>query len=576
MTLCFEREIVMSILEKCKECLQKGQIYELQAGVKVYKIEKGSTTSEYALVQKGILDDGYVLADSWEECGSHFATYQKGNELLYIALWERSGKLQVISDRNERLVALDGKNRAALADKCICSPLLTQVRMMYYAVNCGMSYIIRLTDGRFVIIDGGDGEYEESEHLLELLKEQNVLEGKPQVAAWFFTHPHDDHVLLFHDIMKNHRDELQIESLVYSWASPEYGVQDWVSVLHNEVVAKYCQDMTVIQPHTGQRLIYPGVTFSVLYVHEDMCPEYISFLNDTSLVMRMDVDAEEEEKTEKRRVMFFGDALQTTADVLCAQYEPGILQCEMMQVAHHGFGGGSPELYRMVDPEVVLWPLPDYCYLLVCDQRSNSVIVQSEKADTVYMGGSQEVTIDLWQSVLPSDKPYEPYEKAVSGDVLYEENFGKDRIFDLHWSCIYTATPDYAAAKIALENGECHLESQNKLAMIVLMEPGMFCAAQKWTVALKGRANAVEEAFLTWNYVYPEAFKAEEALPLPMIDGEEFDFQVSVDCDAGKAILTNNGNIVQEFSFPVEWKKGLYFVIKNGDITMKHIRVVKD
>ena len=104
----------------------------------------------------------------------------------------------------------------------------------------------------------------------------------------------------------------------------------------------------------------------------------------------------------------------------------------------------------------------------------------------------------------------------------------------------------------------------------------MFGTTQKWTVDLKGFANEVEEAYLTWNYVYPEAFKAEEALPLPMVDGEEFDFQVSVDCDAGKAILTNNGNIVQEFSFPMEWKKGLYFVIKNGDITMKHIRVVKD
>ena len=230
----------------------------------------------------------------------------------------------------------------------------------------------------------------------------------------------------------------------------------------------------------------------------------------------------------------------------------------------------------MVDPEVVLWPLPDYCYLLVCNQRSNSVIVQSEKADTVYMGGSQEVTLDLWQNELPSDKPYEVYEKAVSGDVLYEENFEKDRIFDLHWSCIYTDTPDYSAAKIALENCECHLENQNNPTMIVLMEPGMFGTTQKWTVELTGRANTVEEVFLTWNYVYPEAFKAEEALALPMVNGEEFDFRISVDCDTGKAILNSNGSFVQEFSFPVEWKKGLYFVIKNADITMKHIRVVKN
>lgn len=566
----------MSTLEKCREQLQKGQIYELQAGVKVYKMEKESTLEDYALLQKGILEDGYLLADSWEECGSYFATYQKGNNLLYAALWEKSGKLQVVSDTNEGLVALEAKNRAALAETRICSPLLTQVRMMFYAFNCGMSYIIRLTDGRFAIIDGGIAEHEEAEHLLELLNEQNVLEGKPQVAAWFFTHPHDDHVLLFHDIMKNHKDELQVESVVYSWAAPEYGIQNWVSVPHDEVVAQYCQDMVVIQPHAGQRFIYPGVTFSVLYVHEDMCPEYISALNDTSLVMRMDVEAEEGGTAEKRRVMFFGDALRPTAEVLCAQYEAGILQCEMMQVAHHGYSGGSPELYGMVDPEVVLWPMPDYCYLLVCNQKSNSVIVQSQKADTVYMGGNQEVTIDFWQKVLPEAKPYEAYEKAVSGDVLYEETFDKERIMDLHWNCIYTDTPDYSAANISLEKDACHLESHKGYTMIVLMESGMFRTTQKWTAELTGCADNVEEAYLTWDYDYPEVFNPEAALALPVVNGEEFDFQISVDCDAGKASLSSNGSLVQEFAFPVEWKKGLYFVIKNADITLKHIRVVKN
>ena len=112
--------------------------------------------------------------------------------------------------------------------------------------------------------------------------------------------------------------------------------------------------------------------------------------------------------------------------------------------------------------------------------------------------------------------------------------------------------------------------------MIVLMEPGMFGTTQKWTVELKGCAIEVEEAFLTWNYVYPEAFNAEEALALHMVNGADFNFRISVDCDAGKAILNSNGSFVQEFSFPTEWKKGLYFVIKNADITMKHIRVVKN
>ncbi len=56
------------------------------------------------------------------------------------------------------------------------SPLITQVKLPYFTVDCGMSYVIRLSDGRFVIIDGGYGEYDETEHLYGVLKKQNLLD----------------------------------------------------------------------------------------------------------------------------------------------------------------------------------------------------------------------------------------------------------------------------------------------------------------------------------------------------------------------------------------------------------------
>ena len=73
------------------------------------------------------------------------------------------------------------------------TPLLTQVRQAFFSVDCGMTYVIRTCEGTFVLIDGGMGEYEEAEHLWDILMSQNTSNAKPVIKAWFITHPHTDH-----------------------------------------------------------------------------------------------------------------------------------------------------------------------------------------------------------------------------------------------------------------------------------------------------------------------------------------------------------------------------------------------
>ena len=37
------------------------------------------------------------------------------------------------------------------------TPLLTQVRTAYFSADCGMAYIMRMCDGKFVLIDSNWG-----------------------------------------------------------------------------------------------------------------------------------------------------------------------------------------------------------------------------------------------------------------------------------------------------------------------------------------------------------------------------------------------------------------------------------
>lgn len=555
----------MSVFMQIQSKFPQGKVYALQNGVQLLKI---SDFDGLAQVQQTIADAGYAVYDAWQESGSHFATYTKGEQALYLSFHEKTGTLRLVSDSSRAMAP----QRAAGGEDQLAAPLLTQGRLMYYAYDCGMLYIIRLTDGRFVVIDGGMCEYEEPEHFLDLLHQQNVRGGKPEIAAWFITHPHDDHFNLFNHIMKYRGEEIQLDSLIYSWAEPEYAAPGSDLTDYNDAVENHCSGVKMIQPHTGQRFAYAGVTFNILYTHEDACPDYLENVNDTSIVMRMDID--ELPGVGARRAMFFGDAMFGTAEFLCDQYAPEVLRSDLMQVAHHGYYGGSDRLYRTVDSKVILWPAPDYWFQTKQDLDCNRYLTQSPNLEALFIGGRHEVTLDLSQPIRPID-PYAAYDNARPGDVLYEENFTGSRIFDLNWSAINTGYTDYVSAALTLQKGSCRMVAGPHHSVCELMQPGMLRTAQNWTLTLRGHADCVGEAALFWNYADPSVYKEEEVLPLPLQSGEDFDIELIVDGDAGRARLKNQGRLIRELTFTPASRKGLYLILREADVTVTHIRVVK-
>ena len=566
----------MQILNICQQLLPNSAIYKLQNEVQLLKAEN-STQTDYQTINEQIQQAGYALYDQWQENGSYFASYVKGEQTLNLTYHECISTLRLISDVTKNLPPRrkhDEEAAPAKADEGLqAAPLLTQGRLMYYAYDCGMQYIIRLTDGRFIIIDGGMCEYEEADHFLELLDQQNLREGKPEIAAWFITHPHNDHFNLFSRIMLQYSDRIRLDSLIYSWAAPEYASQGSDKTEFNEAIEKCKGKVKILQPHTGQRFGYSGATVNILYTHEDACPTFLNNVNDTSIVMRLDF--EEQPEVGKQRAIFFGDAMFGTAEQLCDQYAPEVLQCELMQVAHHGYSGGSDRLYRTVDPEVILWPVPDYWFQTVQYQDCNYYLTHSTKAEALFIGGRYEVTLDLSQKVLSID-PYEKQNKAQPGDVLYEEDFSGDRVYDLNWSAINTGRTDYVSAKLILQNGSCRLLAGEHHSMGEIMQPGMLRMAQNWTLTLSGHAERVGMAGLFWNYADPSVYDAEQVLKLPPQSGEDFALELIVNGNEGKAALKNKGELIQELTFTPAERKGLYLILKDADITLNHIKVVKN
>ena len=523
---------------------------------------KDADCKQYEHLEAQLCASGFVYYDKHQEGDNVFATYSKDEHVLYLSYIPSEKCIRLTSKEN---AILPEKESAYAGTKV--TPLITQVRPAYFSVDCGMSYVIRVSDGRFVLIDGGEGEYEEADHLWDILKSQQEGEGKPVIAAWFITHPHSDHFCGFVQFMNKYKEEVILERVLYNWGAEGIsptprGYNDPIEF--HRILEEMKNSVKVITPRTGQRFVFGDGIFDILFVCEDLYPEKISNINDTSLAIRMEVEG--------RRVLWIGDMCDQGAECMCARYTEESLQCEFYQVGHHGYYGGSDELHRMIDPKIVLWSCPNFWYPVVRLWNTNDYLIKSPNVYTTIISGQSEMVIDMTQPV----EKFKPYALASDDGVVYEECFDGGRIMDLHWSCITGGSTGYRPAKAHLTQGECTLETMVDDAYTVceFVQPGQMELAKDFTLTLAGRLEKDTEKFgLFWNYTSPTIFSEEHALWLQPAGDGSFVFTLKADATEKKAQLFLYDTCVCEM--PYETSGGLYFILKNGKVTLEHIKVSK-
>ena len=222
-------------------------------------------------------------------------------------------------------------------------------------VNCGMSYIFRLGDGSFIIFDGGW----DTEPIADSLYEKLVAlaeGGEIVISGWFMTHAHIDHIGAFYPFARKYADKVTLKRVIFNYPGEsrmtEMGdtfVQRYVHKWR-EHVAMF-KDAVCIKARTGQRFHFDGLDLDILFTYEDyMMPRPLRTFNDTSLVFRVTACGE--------TYMFLGDASETMSGILVQKYGE-LLKSDIVQVAHHGFGGGTKEVYDAIQAPIVFWPI---CY----------------------------------------------------------------------------------------------------------------------------------------------------------------------------------------------------------------------
>ena len=212
----------------------------------------------------------------------------------------------------------------------------------------GMSYVITLEDGRFVIIDGG---YEQDCHQLYnyMVDNNKRSDGKIIIAAWILSHSHADHYGAHKSFTANYASRVQVEYFIANTGTGAiYGGDHdtYLEIGLPDAVAKHYRGAKIIKPHTGQVLKFCNVEFQILHTIEDYVPGLMYSENNASMVFRATINGQ--------TILFMGDGEQDLSKRVLNHYG-SYLKSDFLQVNHHGYSGGRVDLFQAVDPTYSMW-----------------------------------------------------------------------------------------------------------------------------------------------------------------------------------------------------------------------------
>lgn len=521
----------------------------------LYKKENAEK-SELSFVVEEIKKSGYEMAIQNSFGGAEFYTFTNGETTLNVTYKGKSQTLRIVIEGGINLPPTKCENIEKV------DTLVTQMQTSFFSVDCGMSYIIRLSDGAFVVIDGGYAEYDEPEHFLELLNNQKIDSQPPVIKAWFITHPHADHYNMFLKIMNEYTDKVIVENVIYNWPPKELA-SNWSSNVEdfNECV-KNLEETHVIIGRTGYRFELCGSVFEILYSPDDGANE-VNNINSASIVIK--------QTTNERVILYLADIEKVAADIILKEYDEEYLKAEILQVAHHGFWGASNELYTIIDPETLIWPLPDFWYYKMSKIEQNEFLINSEKIKNVFFSNRQDTTINMSETVKYSDA----YDKIKSLNVIYDSDFSKKSILALNWCCITGGNTGYSAAKAMFTGEGLRLKTQNdKMTVLEIVKPPMMESVNSYTVKINATIKNAEIFECICNYENPTEYSKDKTIDLhPVFETAEYTLTANLN-EKRISVLRNDEIVCEKEYVPVK-RHGIYIVIKNADITINKVTVNK-
>ncbi|HBF15202.1 MAG TPA: hypothetical protein DDW30_05900 [Clostridiales bacterium] len=224
-----------------------------------------------------------VLRLGWERVflrekdGNRFADFRSAEGqrcyAYYLTQNGTSGTVRIIADRSG----------TAPEDFCYRTEPSDSSRFYLFNMNyeCEDTYLIRLSDGGWIVLDGGvcnyagvDPEEGFADALYDFMRERGepTANGEVRIACWYLTHAHRDHFLAFQRLIERHHREIRLERVMAN-------LPDWSVVDHNtnlpwfaicmERIREFYPSVLWLKPHTGMQIRLADAEFDILFTQED-------------------------------------------------------------------------------------------------------------------------------------------------------------------------------------------------------------------------------------------------------------------------------------------------------------------
>lgn len=268
---------------------------------------------------------------------------------------------------------------------------LFQLQLDQSIVNCGMSYIFKLEDGNFFIIDGGYFTPNEEVKLYDFLCRN--CDGNPHIKGWLFTHAHQDHIGCFMEFIEKYHNDIEIDCLYYNFqpTKHKFALGNWKKKSNDlatikrfyKIIKEYNHLFDIHTLRTNEKIIIDELQIDVLYTADNLYPKKASF-NDYSAVTKFTVNETE--------LLFLGD-VQAEGSKYLLENQMNKLKSDIVQVSHHGFNGATKELYKAIAPKIALFPTPDYEFEKKKESEVNSYII--DITEKQYVSGFGTIELEL-------------------------------------------------------------------------------------------------------------------------------------------------------------------------------------
>lgn len=205
------------------------------------------------------------------------------------------------------------------------------------------SYVIQTGQGKVVVIDGGTAD--DAPYLRGFLA---ALGNR--VECWFVTHPHVDHMGALTAILRNpagveigtvYQSPMTAEQMATE-AQREKLAMNYYDALADSGVS--VADLT----EPGLEIHIDGLNLKVLQVNDRST--LVNAYNNASMVLRL--------WDKRKSFLMLADTGEESGDRLLRDVPPHELDCDYIQMAHHGQMGVREEFYRAVCFRACLWPTP--------------------------------------------------------------------------------------------------------------------------------------------------------------------------------------------------------------------------